>query len=169
MERECIGGSRIYARRKWLVELVLSTSLMSSLVLALPALVRAECPLPEGVPDLTSPLSQASWQHYVLGNVGGDPNFPLVLYLNRLGSAPPAVMMAIDARNGKTTWSLAVDPVIVIAVFANPQTLTCLYYDQGFAEDGQPSGQYGKIDHPDLAFLPVLLNWVLEVQHRVYM
>jgi hypothetical protein len=77
--------------------------------------------------------------------------------------------MAIDARNGTSRWSLASDPVIAIAVFADLQTVTRLYYDQGFAEDGRPSGQYGKITGPDPAALSALSRWAAHLQQRVYM
>jgi hypothetical protein len=140
-----------------------------SLVLALPAVVQAAGRLPDGVPDLSDPRILASWQPYLLGNLKGDPDLPLVVFLNASGSAPAAVLLAIDARNGLNSWSLASDPVIVIAVFADPQTLTRLYYDVGFAEDGQPSGHYAKLAHPDSMALSKLLRRVLHLQHRVYM
>jgi hypothetical protein len=140
-----------------------------SLVLALPAVVQAAGRLPDGVPDLSNPRVLASWQPYLLGNLKGDPDLPLVVYLNMSGSAPAAVLLAIDARNGLDSWSLASDPVIAIAVFADPQTLTRLFYDVGFAEGGQPSGQYVEIAHPDSTDLSTLLRRVLHLQHRVYM
>ena len=57
----------------------------------------------------------------------------------------------------------------MIAVFADPQTLTRLYYDEGFAEDGQPSGHFEKIDHPDSTALSAFLRRVRHFQHLVYM
>lgn len=129
MERGPIAASCFDAGRK------------RHIALALPAVVQAEGWLPDGVPELLNPRIRASWHAYVLGNLEGDPDFPIIVYLNVPDGAPAAVMMAIDARNGTSTWSLASDPVILIAVFAGPQTLTRLYYDQGFADDGRPSGQ----------------------------
>jgi hypothetical protein len=154
-----------------LLELGLTVSLVLSLALALPVVVRADGQgrLPEGVPDLLNPQVRANWELHPLGNLEGNPDFPLVLYLNKSGSAPAAVLVAIDARNGKSTWSLGSDRAILIAVFAGPQTLTRLYYDQGFADDGRPSGQYAKITRPDSAALSALLRWAAHVQHRVYM
>ena len=169
MERERITGCRLHGGGKLLIQLVLTTLMMLSSVLALPAFVRAECRLPEGIPDLASPASQGNWEPYVLGSLGGNPNFPLVLYLNKVAGGPPGVMMVIDARNGKQTWSLTSDPAIVVVVLANLRTVKGLYYDQGFVEAGHASGQYANIAHPDLASLPALLERVLEVQHRVYM
>ncbi len=164
MDRTPVVASRLYAGQT-----ALALSLLLSVVLALSAAVQAEGRLPDGVPDLLNPRVLASWQPYLLGNLEGNPDFPLVLYVNESGSAPAAVVMAIDARNGASTWSLASDPVIVIAVFADPQTVTRLYYDQGFAKDGRASGQYGKIAQPDSATLPALLGWVLHLQRLMYM
>jgi hypothetical protein len=167
MERKRVAASRLSTGRKPLTALALS--LLLGVVLALPAVVQAGGRLPDGVPDLLDPRIVGSWQPYVLGNLKGDPAFPLVLYLNKSGNGPAAVMMAIDARNGTSRWSLASDPVIAIAVFADPQTVARLYYDQGFAEDGRPSGQYGKITGPDPAALSALSRWAAHLQQRVYM
>ncbi len=147
----------------------LALSLVLGGMLALPAGVQAAGRLPDGVPDLLDPRILASWQPYVLGNLAGDPDFPLVVYLNTAGKGPAALMMAIDARNGTSSWSLASDPAIVIAVFADPQTLTRLYYDEGFGEDGQPSGHFEKIAHPDSTALGAFLRRVLHLKHLVYM
>jgi hypothetical protein len=168
MEREPIAASCIYAGRKRRIALALITALLLSSVLALPAVVQAEGRLPDGVPDLLNPRIRASWQSNLLGNLEGDPDFPVVVCLNVSDGAPAAVMMAIDARNGTSAWSLASDPVILIAVFAGPQTLTRPYYDQGFTDDGRPSGQYAKITRPDSAALSALLRWAAHLQHRVY-
>lgn len=167
MERKRAAASRLSAGRKPLPALALS--LVLRVALALPAVVQAAGRLPDGVPDLLDPRAVGSWQPHVLGNVKGDPDFPLVVYLNKSGNGPAAVMMVIDARNGTSRWSLASDPVIGIAVFADSQTLTRLYYDQGFAEDGRASGQYGKITGPDSAALSALARWAAHLQRRVYM
>jgi hypothetical protein len=167
MDRKRLADLRLFVAGSPLTAPALSLAL--SFVLALPTLGLAASHLPDGVPDLLDPRIVAGWQPYVLGNLRGDPDFPLVVYVNKSGNGPAAVMMAIDARNGTSGWSLASDPIIAIAVFADAQTLTRLYYDQGFAEDGRPSGQYGKITGPDPAALAALSRWAAQLQHRVYM
>lgn len=163
MERKRIGkASRIVRRLAGLLVVL-------GLALSPPAVARAQSQgrLPDGVPDLLSP--QSDWQSYQVGNLEGDPDFPLIMFLNNKGSAPAAVMVAIDARNGKSSWSLESDPAILIALFADSETLSGLYYDQGFTEAGHPSGQYTKVADPNVKSLPLLLKSVAEAQHRIYM
>jgi hypothetical protein len=164
-------ASHVSVRRKPLADLARLLVLALGLSLAVSGLARAQsqASLPEGVPDLLNPQSQTEWQSYQVGNLEGDPDFPLVMFLNKAGSAPAAVMVAIDARNGKSSWSLGADPAILIALFADPRTLTGLYYDEGFTEAGHSSGQYAKIPDPDPEALPSLLKSVVQAQHRVFM
>ncbi|HTU00941.1 MAG TPA: hypothetical protein VMG58_03960 [Candidatus Sulfotelmatobacter sp.] len=173
MDRKRIpGASTLRVRRKPLFELAWALSLALGLAVSLPGVVGAEGGqgrFPYGVPDLLNPQTQGDWQSYQVGNLEGDPDFPLVIFLNQSGGAPAAVMIAIDARNGKSSWSLDSDPAILIALFADPKTLTGLYYDEGFTEAGRPSGHYAKITDPDSGALPLLLKSVVQAQHRVYM
>jgi hypothetical protein len=46
---------------------------------------------------------------------------------------------------------------------------TRLYCDQGFAEDGRPSGQHAKSAALDSAALSALSRWAAHLQHRVSM
>ncbi len=105
MIRKRLSTSRMCAGRKPLLAPGLIVSLVLSLLLAPSAVVRADgqCRLPEGVPDLLNPQVRANWELHSLGNLEGNPDFPLVLYLNQSDSGPAAVMVAIDARNGKST------------------------------------------------------------------
>jgi hypothetical protein len=167
MERKRVAASRLSVGPKSLAALALS--LVLGVMLALPAVVHAGGRLPDEVPDLLDPGIRARWDGYALWNLEGDPDFPVVVYLNKSGNGPAAVMMVIDARNGTSGRSLASDPIIAIALFGDSQTLTRLYYDQGFAKDGRPSGQYAKIAGANAAALSALSRWAAHLQRRVYM
>ena len=83
--------------------------------------------------------------------------------------SPAAVIVAVDARNGKGTWSLASDPVILIAVFSNPKTVSGVYLDSGFLQRGAPSGNYTQFKDLEGDSLPKALRSVLNARAQVYM
>jgi hypothetical protein len=121
------------------------------------ASAQAQSRFPDGVPDVLSPRSPAEWRAVQVGNVDGNPDFPVIVFVNTTGAQPAAVMMALDAQNGTDRWSLASDPVVLIALFADPNTITRLYFDTAFGQTGRPSGQYAEVDQPNLEGLTTLL------------
>ncbi len=103
-----------------------------------------------------------------LGGLQGNPDFPLLLLVHRATTPPGAVLVALDARNGTDIWSLGTDPVVVIALFADPMTLTALYVDRGFVAQGLPSGRFQRLANPR-AMLPDLLHVVSALPTRVFL
>lgn len=123
--------------------------LILAFVLAMATMALGQGPLlPEGVPDVLNPQTRDEWRAFHVGNVEDDPNFPLIMFVNAAGHQPAAVLLAVNAQNGTDGWSLAADPVILIALFADPRTITRLYYDTGFTQDGRATGQYTVLQNP---------------------
>ncbi len=153
----------------------LTRAALWQLALALVLLVAVSTPalalgrLPDGIPNVLDPKIRDNYQPYQVGNLEGNPDFPVVLFVARDGTAASAVVVAVDARNGKGTWSLATDPVILIAVFSDPKTVTGVYLDDGFAQQGAASGTYTRIKDRDGDSLPKALKSVANVQAQVYM
>ncbi len=124
--------------------------------------------LPEGVPDVLDPHVQRDYQPYQVGNLEGNPDFPVVLFMSR-GGEKPAVLLAVDARNGRESWSVASDPVILVAVFSDPQRMTGLFLDTGFAERGEASGSFSVVTDLDRGSLPHVLKAVAAARAQIYM
>lgn len=80
------------------------------------------------------PLRSANWN--------ADPDFPVVFLGNLAEEFPQYVLMVVDARNGKETWSLGEDPVILYFLFSDDRTIRQVLLDRGFVERGHPSGQF---------------------------
>jgi hypothetical protein len=139
------------------------------LLVAVSAPAIAQGPLPDGIPNVFDPKIRDDYQPYQVGNLEGNPDFPVVLFMAREGKAPAAVVVALDARNGKGTWSLTSDPVILIAVFSDPKTVTGVYLDSGFAQRGAASGSYTKVKDLDGDSLPKALKSVANARAQVYM
>lgn len=158
--------STIAAPRRGGVALSALCALALAWMLVCPGLARGEGAVhfPDGVPDLLSPETQAQWQSYQLGNVEGNPDFPILVFLNKAEEQPAAVMVAVNAQNGRDTWSLTSDPAILIALFSDPQTITRLYYDAGFAQDGQASGRYTEIANPEPDRLAEVMSAIVHNQ-----
>jgi hypothetical protein len=119
-----------------------------------------EAPLPAGVPNIYDPEVQAHFQPLEAGNLRDNPDFPVVLFANTSGEQPQALLLGLDARNGKDTWSLTTDPIILIVVFADETTIQGVYVDTGFADLGKASGQYAAVGEESLPALPDLLEAV---------
>jgi hypothetical protein len=134
---------------------------------ALPAW--AEQPaLPTGVPNLYDPAVQAHYQPMGIGILGDNPDFPVVYLVNRTGEQPQALLLGLDARNGKATWSLTSDPIILIVVFSGETRIQGLYVDLGVAAQGKASGAYAAVDEMNLPALLDLLKAVNEAGRRTY-
>jgi len=139
------------------------------LLAAIPAWA-GEPTLPADVPNIYDPEVRAQFQPVGVANLLGNPDFPVVLLLNIAGEQPQALLIGLDARNGKETWSLATDPIILIVVFADGTLIQGLYVDTGFADLGKASGIYAAVDVGEISspVLPDLLKAVAEAVTQRY-
>jgi hypothetical protein len=133
-----------------------------------PAWAEGKPALPGGVPNLFDPEVRAQYQPTLVGNLLANPDFPLVMLVNTTGIHPGAVLIALDARNGTDTWSLSTDPIVLIALFADPVTITDLYIDSGFLEEGTPTGSFRSVPDPREK-LPDLLHALSEIPARTFL
>lgn len=164
--REGRGLSGLRVRR---VSALLAAALVLSVLSAAPSAWAATAALPRDVPNVLDPKVQADYQPYQVGNLEGNPDFPLILFMSRGREKPAAVVVAIDARNGRETWSITSDPIILVAVFSSPKQLSGLYLDRGFAERGTPSGTLSPSTGQDGDSLPDLLRSVAGARAQTYM
>jgi hypothetical protein len=139
------------------------------LALTLPAMPFAQGTLPDGVPNVLDPKIRDHYQPYQVGNLENNPDFPVVVFMARGSQAPAAVMVALDARNGKESWSLATDPIILIAVFADRKTVSGVYLDRGFTQQGAASGTYTHMEDLNGDSLPRVLRSVAAARTQTYM
>ncbi len=116
--------------------------------------------LPAGVPNIYDPEVRTHLQLLGMANLGNNPDFPVVLLVDPTGKRPGGLIIGLDARKGKDTWSLTTDPIILIAVLSDGATIQDFYVDAGFADAGKPSGSYAKVDQQSLSALPDLLRAV---------
>ncbi len=137
------------------------------LLAAIPAWA-GEPALPAGVPNMSDPEVRAHFQEVGMGNLRGNPDFPVILLLNTAGDQPQALLFGVDARNGKATWSLSTDPIILIVVFSDPTTIQAVYADTGFVELGKASGTYEAMEEGNSAALPELLKALTEAATRTH-
>jgi hypothetical protein len=127
------------------------------LLAAVPAWAGAQA-LPVGVPDIYDAAVLAHFQPVAVANLRGNPDFPALLLVNTTGDQPSALLLGFDARNGKNTWSLSRDPLVLIVVVAGQATIQGVYVDTGFAERGKASGDYTGVDQESLPALLELLR-----------
>jgi hypothetical protein len=115
-----LGSRAIHARsrrRGGLGLLVLGLSLL----VVLPA-VAGQSPLPSGVPNIFDRSIRSQFELVGVVNLRGNPDIPVLVVLHKQpGGQPRAMLLALDARNMRQTWSLATDPIILIVVYASPQ------------------------------------------------
>jgi hypothetical protein len=116
--------------------------------------------LPVGVPNIYDPEVRAHFQSIGVVNLGQNPDFPAVLLVNTSGDQPQALLLGLDARNGKDTWSLITDPIILIVVVSADAAVPRVYVDIGFADLGRASGEYTAVDGVNSPVLPELLREV---------
>jgi hypothetical protein len=124
--------------------------------------------LPAGVPNIYDSEVRAHFQPLRVGNLRGNPDFPVILVANTTGEQPQGHLLGLDARNGKATWSLASDPIILIVVLAGDTTIQRVYVDVGFAAEGKASGTYAAVDEANSPGLPGLLKALSEAATRTY-
>jgi hypothetical protein len=129
------------------------------LVAAVPAGAGAPA-LPAGVPDICDPAIRAHFQPMAVANLQDNPDLPVILLVSTTKDQPQALLLGFDARNGKDTWSLTTDPIILIVVFADTTTVPGVYVDIGFADRGKASGSYAAVDEANVSALPELLKAV---------
>jgi hypothetical protein len=125
--------------------------------------------LPAGVPNIFDPEVQAHFQPVGVANLQDNSDFPVALYVNITGDEPQVLLLGVDARNGKDTWSLTTDPIILIVVVADGTTVRDVYVDIGFADGGKSSGTYAAVDTANASALPDLLKAVSATGKRTYL
>lgn len=125
--------------------------------------------LPSDVPNVFDPEVRARFQPVGMANLKGNPDFPVLILQNMAGEQPQVMLLGLDARNGKETWSLASDPIILIVLFADPETILGAHVDAGFAERGRPSGQFMTLADPTSPGLSDLLRSITLTATRTYM
>lgn len=124
--------------------------------------------LPAGVPNIYDPEVRAHFQPMGVANLRGNRDFPVLLLVNATGEQPQALLLGLDARNGKETWSLATDPIILLVVFSDYTTIQAVYVDTGFAGLGKASGTYVAVDEVTSPTLPELLKAITELGTRTF-
>jgi hypothetical protein len=124
---------------------------------------------PENVPDLTDPNVQQKYLPIQVGTMGGNKDLPLVMLVNQGSEKSEAILIGLDARNGKSTWSLLSDPIILVALFADPATITELDVDLSFLSEGTPSGSLQRVPDPRPETLPELLRAIASVPERTFL
>ncbi len=113
-----------------------------SVLSLLSAQARTEAAPPSGVPDLTDPAVLAKFAPVGLSRLGDDPDFPVLLLANLGEGVPQFLLVILDARNGKKTWSLREDAAVFYLLFVDRTTIQQAFLDEGFAGGGQPSGKF---------------------------
>ena len=145
-----------------------------SILLVLLAMVSApawagQAAIPEGVPNIFDAEVRAQFEPVAVINLRGNPDFPMLLLVNKGGEEPQAMVLGLDARNGKDSWSLASDPIILIILFSDPSTISAVHVDAGFSEQGKPSGTYMAVDNPGSLTLPDVFKAIAAAPVRTYM
>ena len=97
-----------------------------------------------------------------------NPDFPLVLLVNTTATQPGAVLVALDARNGGETWSLATDPIVLIVLFADRATITNMYIDRGLLAQGTATGEFQGVPDTQQG-LPDVLHALADLPARTFL
>jgi hypothetical protein len=134
--------------------------LLASAGAALPAAGAGEAAqgLPPGVPDLTDVDTLAHFTPVAQGSLWGNRDFPVLLIQGVEAPDHAFVLVVLDARNGKDTWSLTDDPMILVAVGKRGEEGTETYVDEGFVTQGMPSGAFVGVVGATLGDLTDLLE-----------
>jgi hypothetical protein len=129
----------------------------------------APAALPGGVPNIFDPDVRPHFQPVIIGNPRNNPEFPVVLLVNTTGGPSETLLLGLDARNGKDTWSLTDDPIILIVALSDAETIRRLFVDTGFADEGMASGTYAAVDEANISVLPDLLRAIPPPAARAYL
>ncbi|MGH7394752.1 MAG: hypothetical protein ACREJF_04040, partial [Candidatus Methylomirabilales bacterium] len=118
------------------------TLLLTAAVAGLPAAVAGESSLvergaparqlPPRVPDFTDAETLARFTAVAQGRLWGNPDFPILLIRAIETTDPLFVLIVLDARNGKTSWSLLEDPMILVTVGKQGEERPETFVDEGF-------------------------------------
>jgi hypothetical protein len=143
------------------------TLLLAAAVAGLPAAVAGDPapvepdgprrPLPPAIPDFTDTETLRHFTPVAQGRLWGNPDFPVLLVRGVEPAHPAFILIVLDARNGKETWSLVEDPMILVTVGKRdeaPET----YVDEGFVTRGTPSGAFVEVEGATLNDLSGLLE-----------
>ena len=114
--------------------------------------------LPADVPNILDPAVRVHFEAVAMGNLEANPDLPVILFVNTTADQPQLLLLGFDARNGKDTWSLSSDPIILIATFADTASISSVYIDAGFLDRGVASGIFAAVDGATLPALPDLLK-----------
>ncbi len=131
------GGGLIMRYHRHAVVVVVVAALWLS---AWPA--SGEMGRPTGVPDLSDPEVLARFIPLVQSRLNEDPDFPALLLGNTASEFPQFLLVILDARNGKDTWSLREDIPILFLLLADLRTVQQGFLDEGFVTRGFPSGKF---------------------------
>jgi hypothetical protein len=116
--------------------------LLAATLLAATARVSAAAGYPPGVPNLTDPGVQTEFARVAVSRFDEDPDFPVLVLARLTEELPQFLLVILDARNGKETWSLREDRAVFYILLSDPMTVLQAYLDDGFASDGKPSGRF---------------------------
>lgn len=116
--------------------------LLATVLLTGMARVSAAGVYPPGVPNLTDLGIQTEFVRVAFSRYEEDPDFPVLVLANLTEGLPQFLLVILDARNGKETWSLQEDRAVFFMLLSDPATVLRAYLDEGFATDGKPSGEF---------------------------
>lgn len=114
--------------------------------------------LPPGVPDFTDAETLAHFTPVAQGLLWDNPDFPVLLVRGLEATDPLFVLIVLDARNGKDTWSLAEDPMILVIFGKEGDEGPVSYVDEGFITQGRASGAFVGVAGATLGDLAALLE-----------
>ncbi len=104
--------------------------------------VSAQTLRPAGIPDLRGPEIRTRFVALSVGRLDGDPDFPALVLGNLSEGLPRFLVVILDARNGKHTWSLQEDAPVFFLFMADAETVQQAFLDEDFVASGTPSGTY---------------------------
>lgn len=129
-----------------------------------------QAPLPPGVPNIFDRSVRVQFEVAAVVNLRGNPDLPVLVVRHKQADGQPQVLLlALDARNGRQTWSLATDPIVLIVAFAGPQTILGIHVDSGFLERGRASGTYTARNPSSPPALRGILREVAAVMDRSFL
>lgn len=119
-------------------------------------------PLPDGVPNILDIEVQENYVPMASGTISGYPDFPLIYAISKIGQ--PDIMLGIDARNGKDSWTFEGDPIVFVALFSSDNKVLVLYIDAGFRDEGKPNGVYENLWDQDKG--PAEIDEIIELTYK---
>ena len=114
--------------------------------------------LPPAIPDFSDAETLARFTPVAQGRLWGNPDFPILLIRGLEATDALFVLIVLDARNGKDTWSLVEDPMILVTVGKQGEEDPETYVDEGFVTEGRPSGAFVGVEGATVSDLTGLLE-----------